>query len=103
MWPDRAVAKEEDVLRMNPVYPGMMAFAERIWRGGGQSGWIANIDDGDRKSFTEFENRLLDNKKLYFSNKIFNYAKQSNIVWKLWPYNNNGDLTKNNLYPKQKI
>ena len=95
MWPDRAVAKEEDVLRMNPVYPGMMAFAERIWRGGGQSGWIANIDDGDRKSFTEFENRLLDNKKLYFSNKIFNYAKQSNIVWKLYgPYNNNGDLAK---------
>jgi len=95
MWPDRAVAKEEDVLRMNPVYPGMLAFAERSWRGGGQAGWIANIDDGDKKAFIDFENRLLDNKKQFFNNKIFNYAKQSNIVWKLYgPYNNDGDLKK---------
>lgn len=95
MWPDRAVSKEEDVLRMNPVYPGMLAFAERSWRGSGQSGWIANIDDGDKKGFIEFESRLLDNKKQFFSDKIFNYAKQSNITWKLYgPFDNSGDLTK---------
>lgn len=95
MWPDRAVAKEEDVFKLNPVYPGMLAFAERSWRGGGQSGWIANIDDGDKKGFTEFEGRMLDNKKQFFSDKIFNYAKQSNLVWKLYgPFNNNGDLSK---------
>ncbi len=95
MWPDRAVAKDEDVLRMNPVYPAMLAFAERSWRGGGQRGWIANIDDGDKKGFSDFENRLLDNKSLYFKHQIFNYAKQSNIVWKLYgPFSNDGDLTK---------
>jgi len=95
MWPDRAVAQEEDVLRMNPVYPGMLAFAERSWRGGGQSGWIANVDDGDKKSFIDFENRLLDHKKQFFKHKIFHYAKQSNLVWKLYgPYPNNGNLTK---------
>lgn len=55
-WPDRAVAKEDDVLRMNAVYPGIIAFAERSWSGGGQSGWIANISDGDTKAFAEFEN-----------------------------------------------
>jgi hexosaminidase len=66
LWPDRAVAKEEDVLRMNPVYPGMLAFAERSWCGGGQSGWVANIDDGDKAGFIEFEQRLLDNKKVVF-------------------------------------
>ncbi len=98
MWPDRAVAKEEDVFRMNPVYPGMLAFAERSWRGGGQSGWIANIDDGDKIGFIDFENRLLENQHLYFSDKIFKYAKQSNLVWKLYgPYNNNGDVTKTYL------
>ncbi|MBS1730530.1 MAG: family 20 glycosylhydrolase [Bacteroidetes bacterium] len=95
MWPDRAVAKDEDVLRMNPVYPAMLAFAERSWRGGGQRGWIANIVDGDKKGFVDFENRLLDNKSLYFKHQIFNYAKQSNIVWKLYgPFSNDGDLTK---------
>ncbi|HMU47339.1 MAG TPA: family 20 glycosylhydrolase [Chitinophagaceae bacterium] len=95
MWPDRAVAKEEDVLRMNPVYSGMLAFAERSWRGGGQNGWLANIDDGDKKGFIDFENRLLENKKLYFADKIFNYAKQSSIIWKLYgPFNNDGDVKK---------
>lgn len=95
VWHDRAVSKEEDVLNMNPVYPGMLAFAERSWRGGGQSGWIANIDDGDKKQFVDFEKRLLDNKKLFFNDKIFNYAKQSDLVWKLFgPYENGGDVSK---------
>lgn len=93
MWHDRAVAIENDVLKMNPVYPGMLAFSERSWRGGGQPGWIANISDGNEKAFIEFENRLLENKKLYFNNKIFSYVKQSNLVWKLFgPYDNNGNL-----------
>jgi lysophospholipase L1-like esterase len=104
MWPDRAVAKEEAVLQMNPVYPGMLAFAERSWRGGGQSGWIANIDDGDKKQFVDFENRMLENKKLYFNDKIFNYAKQSNCVWKLYgPFDNGGDLAKQFLPETKKL
>lgn len=95
MWHDRAVAKEEDIFTMNPVYPGMLAFAERSWCGGGVKGWIANIDDGDKKKFIDFENRLLENKQLYFAGKIFNYAKQSNLVWKLYgPFNNDGDVRK---------
>jgi hexosaminidase len=94
VWHDRAVSKEEDVLRMNPVYPGILAFAERIWRGGGQSGWIANISDGDEKAFAEFEKRLLDHKALYFKEKFFPYVKQSDLTWKLFgPYANNGDLS----------
>lgn len=95
MWHDRAIANEADVLRMNPVYPGMLAFAERSWKGGGQSKWVANISDGDEKAFTEFENRLLDNKQQYFSNKPFSYIKQSGIQWKLFgPYDNGGVVSK---------
>lgn len=95
MWHDRAVAKEEDVLRMNPVYPGMLAFAERIWRGGGQAKWVSNISDGDVQSFKEFEDRLLDHKKIYFTDKAFPYTKQSNISWQLFgPYKNGGELVK---------
>lgn len=95
MWNDRAIANENDILKMNPVYPGMLAFAERSWRGGGKTGWIANINDSDREAFAEFENRLLENKNLYFSGKSFNYTKQSNLVWKLFgPYDNSGDVMK---------
>ena len=101
LWPDRAVAKEEDVLRMNPVYPGMLAFAERSWCGGGQSGWVANIDDGDKAGFIEFEQRLLDNKKTFFEDKIFNFVKQSDIVWQLYgPFPNGGDVEK--AFPPEK-
>lgn len=95
MWHDRAIGKEEDILLMNPVYPGILAFAERTWQGGGQSGWIANIDDGDDKGFANFENRLLENKKLYFKSVAFPYIKQANISWNLYgPYFNGGDLSK---------
>lgn len=95
LWNDRAVAKEEDLLEMNPVYPSMLAFAERSWRGGGQNNWIANVSDGNEKDFIEFEKRLLQNKKLYFKNKLFPYVKQSDMVWQLFgPYDNGGDLSK---------
>jgi hexosaminidase len=95
MWHDRAIGREEDILTMNPVYPGLLAFAERTWRGGGQSGWIANMDDGDVKLFANFESRLLENKKLYFKSKPFPYVKQTNIFWNLYgPYFNGGDLSK---------
>ena len=95
MWHDRLVANENDILKMNPVFPGMLAFAERSWRGGGQQDWIANISNGDEKAFAEFENRLLDHKKLYFKDKQFNYLQQSHLSWKLFgPYDNSGDLLK---------
>jgi hexosaminidase len=95
VWNDRRLEKDNDVLRMNPVYPGMIAFAEKTWRGGGRTGWISNVSDGDVNSFIEFENRLLDHKKLYFKGKPFPYLKQTDMVWRLYgAFNNNGDLTK---------
>lgn len=98
MWPDRRVENDQDVLIMNPVYPGMLSFAERSWRGGGHKGWIANIGEPKTrasKEFEEFENRLLDNKHQFFSQLIFPYVKQSQLVWKLFgPYENEGNLTK---------
>ncbi|MBK8518797.1 MAG: family 20 glycosylhydrolase [Saprospiraceae bacterium] len=98
MWPDRRVENETDVLRMNPVYPGMLSFAERSWRGGGHQGWVANISEPNTPAaieFADFEERLLDNKKLFFSTFIFQYAKQSNVIWSLLgPYENGGDLSK---------
>ena len=98
LWPDRGVENEEDVLRMNPVYPSMLAFSERTWRGGGKRGWTAVIGEpssAQANEFSEFENRLLDNKKQYFENFAFPYQRQSDIVWKLYgPYGNDGNLSK---------
>jgi len=95
LWPDRAVASEQDILNMNPVYPAMLTFAERSWRGGGTSGWITSINDGDPEAFTAFENRLLDNRWLNFKEKPFPYVRQSGLEWKLYgPFDNGGNVTK---------
>jgi lysophospholipase L1-like esterase len=98
LWPDRRVEYEDDILRMNPVYPSMLSFAEKTWRGGGSKGWTAVIGTPESTAaneFAAFENRLLDHKKLYFKNLPFPYVKQSGIVWKLYgPFDNGGDLLK---------
>ncbi len=93
MWHDRAVNTADDILRMNPVYPGMVAFAERTWRGGGQPGWVANVSDGDLSQFLDFEDRLLLHKQQFFAQKGFSYVKQGDIKWQLYgPYFNEGKL-----------
>ena len=95
LWHDRNVGREDDVLKMNPVYPGMLAFAERIWRGGGQAKWIANVSDGDAVAFAAFENRMMDHKQLYFTGKEFPYQRQANIQWDLYgPFSNEGNVDR---------
>lgn len=84
-WHDRNIRTEDDILIMNPVYPGMMAFGERSWRGGGQKGWIANISDGDSTAFFDFENRLIQHKQQHFKNLPFPYFKQSHLNWFISP------------------
>lgn len=91
-WHDRAVATQEDVLKMNPVYPAMLAFAERSWRGGGKPGWVANISDGDEKGFEEFEERLLNHQQQNFKGLHFPYQAQATLDWKLYgPFKKDAD------------
>ncbi len=98
LWHDRKVADEQDLFRMNPVYPGLLAFAEKAWCGGGLDGWTANIGapgTEKAKAFAAFEQRLLAHQQRYFSRLPFPYVKQSGIRWQLFgPYNNNGDLAR---------
>lgn len=105
MWHDRAVSKEEDILTMNPVFPSMLAFAERSWQGGGVDGWVANIGEpttARANAFAAFEERLLDHQQQYFSTLSFPYTKQSHLVWKLFgSFDNKGDLSKQ-FAPEQK-
>lgn len=98
MWPDRSVETPLDIFQMNPLYPGMVTFSERVWRGGGIDGWTAGIGSPGSttaKSFAEFEQRLMDHQRQYFSNLPFPYAAQSSTTWTLYgPYENDGDIVK---------
>jgi hexosaminidase len=96
LWPDRAVAAENDVLRMNGVYPAMLAFAERSWLGKGYRDWVAGVDVNGQQAvadFQEFENRLLEHKRQYFTGFSFPYQQQAKVTWQLYgPYLNKGKL-----------
>ncbi|MCX2453897.1 beta-N-acetylhexosaminidase [Pedobacter sp. PLR] len=96
-WPDRNVTNQEDALTQNPVYPAILAFSERSWRGGGIPGWMAKIgkvESAEAVDFSEFENRLMQHKQRYFTRLPFPYAAQSDVTWKLiGPFANGGDLT----------
>ncbi len=96
VWNDRAVTRQEDVLLMNPVYPAMLAFAERSWRGGGRQGWTSVIGAPGTPGaiqFTEFEVRLSDQKQQNFKELPFPYQKQVTMVWNFYgPYKNNAGL-----------
>lgn len=105
LWNDRRVEDEKDLLRMNPVYPAMLAFSERSWRGGGYPGAVVDIGapGSERaKAFLEFETRLTDHKKRFFKGLPFPYVRQGNIQWKLFgPFTNDGDLQKK-FWPEAK-
>ncbi len=94
LWNDRRVENQDDVLKMNPVYPGMLTFAEKCWRGGGKKNWVTNITDTvDLNEFISYENRLIDHQTQFFKCKPFPYVKQSDVTWQLFgPYLNGGDL-----------
>lgn len=104
LWHDRNVSSQEDMLLMNPVYPGILAFAERSWQGGGTPGWVAYIGSPGSPaatSFPAFENRLLDHKAQYFSQLPFPYSRQANQVWQLiGPFANQGKL--GTVFPPEK-
>lgn len=97
-WPDRAVAAARDMFYQNGIYPSILTFAERVWGGGGTTGWLCNLPpEGtlDYKSFKDFEQRLLNHKRWYFKGMPFPYVRQVGIKWDLiGPYDNEGKLKK---------
>ena len=97
-WPDRRVNEPGDAIKANAVYPAMIAFADRIWRGGGINGYTSNIpiDPFLAADFAKFEQRLLTLRNRFFKNMVFTYTQQADITWDLFgPYDNKGDVNAN--------
>ena len=100
-WPDIRIANERDSLQQNPVYPGMLTFAESLWRGvetDDKEAYWANLPPPgtpEYSKFCEFEARLLDHKQRFFNNKEFPYFKQTDLRWKIiGPFPILGDVTR---------
>lgn len=99
LWNDRRLNTGGDNLTQNPVYPAMLAFAERSWCGGGYGTgnkvFLSDTASREYKDFSAFENRLTDIKKEFFTQLPFPYVKQQNIHWQLiGSYDNGGNLSE---------
>lgn len=96
-WPDRAVSEPLDMFYQSAIYPAILTFAERTWRGGGEGDWKCNIMPNHTSAysdFKEFENRLLHHKDVHFKNLPFPYFQQTGKYWKLiGPFHNEGNLS----------
>lgn len=100
-WPDIRIENERDQLRQNPVYPGMVTYAESMWRGvekDDREQFWANLPEPgtpEWEKFVVFESRLLDHKQRFFEGKEFPYFKQTDLRWRIiGPFPHGGDVTR---------
>ena len=101
-WNDNNVNEEYDIVRQNPLYPGMLTYSETAWKG-------QSVDFGEQllaklpspknplfQEFQEFENRLIRHRDQYFQGKPFPYLKQTDISWKIFgPFDHKGEVDRN--------
>lgn len=88
LWPDARVEDKKNIARHNPQWPGLLTFAERIWKGAPTNGkqfgsQLPPADSHAGKAFSLFEKRLIA-----LSRKIsgpFPYWAHSQYQWKITP------------------
>jgi len=100
-WNDNNLADERDVLRINPVYPGMLVYSETTWSGNQidySENYLAILPKPETQAYKDFQNledRLCRHRDLYFKEKPFPYVKQSQIPWLLiGPFDHRGQMSK---------
>jgi hexosaminidase len=80
-WPDNNAGEQMNIYRQSPVFPSLLAAAERYWTGRTPNRpeyWGRLSPD-----FGEFEQRLLAHRDQFFRDWPFPYVKQTDIVWKI--------------------
>lgn len=100
-WNDNNVTDEYDIIRQNPVYPGMLTYSETSWKGQAVDigeNYLAKLPSPDNtlfQEFQDFEDRLVRHRDLYFQDKPFPYVKQAAIEWKIsGSFDHGGDLNR---------
>lgn len=100
-WNDNNVANGYDIIKHNPVYPGILTYSETSWKGQPENTgdkYLAKFPPKENTLFDAycaFENRLIEHRDRYFSGKPFPYIKQTNIEWSIiGPFDNEGDVSR---------
>ena len=105
-WPDNNAGEPMNIYRQSPVFPALLAAAERFW-----SLTITNrpdllarlpeTNDPAFAAYADLERRMIIHRDKYFQDWPFPYVKQTDIVWKLiGPFNNTNNA--NAVFPVEK-
>lgn len=97
-WNDNLVNNEYDIIRQNPVYPGIVTYSEAAWTGHAEDfgeKYLAKFPaTGDEAfvKFKDFEERLIAHRDRYFRDKPFPYVMQTTMSWRIaGPFEHGGD------------
>lgn len=87
-WPDGKVNDKSLIPGMNGLWPGMMAMAERAWKGGGKNGDTFPIampppHTEAAQAYALFEKRMQTLRKVQFSNEPFPMWYESGVSWQI--------------------
>ncbi len=99
-WPDVRIASEELTLTQNPVFPALLGFAERIWRGAEEAHpeyWakLPEILTPQWRDFVRFEEDLIEHRDRFFEGWPFPYVQQAGIPWLLLgPFDHEGEFDR---------
>jgi hypothetical protein len=93
-WPDNNVGEEANIYKQSPVYPALLAFSERLWRGSNRQRadlYAQNPvpGDPDRGEWMNFERDMVSHRDNLLGDLPFDYIKHSHIPWQmLGPFKN---------------
>lgn len=88
IWPDGKVDSKEYIPGMCAMWPGMMAMAERAWKGGGADGDhlpldMPAADTTPGRAYALFEQRMQALRKTQFTHEPFPVWAESGVEWTL--------------------
>ena len=75
-WHDNNIGPERDVLKLNPVYPSLVFYADAIWKGkdrGYKDYWakLPHPSTSEFSAFKAFEDKVVAHRNLFFKDKEF--------------------------------
>ena len=104
-WPDNNAGDAVNIYRQSPVFPALLAAAERYWCGHTpqQKQFWARLPDAGSADFAtvaDFEARMIEHRDRFFADWPFPYVRQTDIAWKLiGPFDHHGDV--NAVFPPE--
>ncbi|MCD2422563.1 beta-N-acetylhexosaminidase [Niabella pedocola] len=87
-WPDVRVDDKSRIFLHNPVWPGIITYAEAVWCGRpaynrSYMAWLPLPGTPAGRYFQEFEHRMARHRSLFFEQEPFPYHALGDMEWKM--------------------